>query len=91
MRIPDEKRKFEIGDLVSLIGETEHHNSGDIGEVVSIIATSNYYEARPIASYTTWTYVVKLPHEKVYLKADKLSCALKNGQNSTNIEYVPEI
>tara|TARA_Y100001958_G_scaffold157117_1_gene151391 strand:+ start:870 stop:1145 length:276 start_codon:yes stop_codon:yes gene_type:complete len=91
MRIPDEKRMFEIGDSVVLVEGTKEHNPGDLGEVVSIIGTSNYYEARPIASYMTWTYVVKLPHEKVYLSADKLSSALKNGQNSTNIEYVPEI
>ena len=91
MRIPDETRKFEIGDLVSLIGETEHHNSGTIGEVVSIIGTSNYYEARPIASYMTWTYVVKLPNEKVYLPADKLGSILKTEQNSVNIQYVPEV
>ena len=91
MRIPDEKRMFEIGDSVILVEGTKSHHPGDVGEVVSIIATANYYEARPIASYTTWTYVVKLPQEKVYLPADKLSCALKNEQNSDNIEYVPEI
>ena len=78
MRIADEKKKFKIGDSVVLIEKTNEHNVGDVGVVGSIIATSNYYEHRPIACYFTWTYVVCINEDKLYLSGDKLDYALKN-------------
>jgi hypothetical protein len=65
MRIPDEKQLFKIGDEVETL-------TGLKGIVSSVIASSTYYEARPIASYTSYTYVVIAGDEKLYLQAKLL-------------------
>lgn len=67
MRILDEQQLFEIGDKVFT-------TSGVKGVVDSVITASTYYEARPIASYTSYTYVIVTADEKLYLSADEISC-----------------
>ena len=66
MRIPDEKQLFDIGDKVLT-------SSGEYGVVRSVMSTSHYYEARPIASFIKYTYVVAVGEEKLYLSSDEIS------------------
>jgi len=66
MRILDEQQLFEIGDQVLL-------EDGRPGIVDSVISSSVYYEARPIASFTEFTYVVVVDGKREYLKAKQLS------------------
>ena len=73
MRIPDEQQLFQKGDEVFLVdGAPGKPPSSMVGIVESVLTSSIYYEHRPIASYTTYTYVVKINGEKIYLKADEL-------------------
>ncbi len=68
MRIPDEQQLYRPGDEVTIA-------SGKLGIVDNVLSNSVYYEARPIASYTQYTYVVTCEDgQRHYLKADEISC-----------------
>ncbi len=64
MRIPDEKQLFKEGDHVRT-------SYGD-GVVEFVNFHSVYYEARPIASYIKYYYVVKISGERRSLKANEI-------------------
>lgn len=69
MRIPDEKQLFHPGDAVVIL-------SGGGGVVTNIMSHSVYYEARPIASYIQYTYVVECAKgNRQYLKANEIAPA----------------
>lgn len=65
MRIHDEELLFGIGDLVLT-------TAGQSGIIDQIMTASVYYEARPIASFIQYTYVVLVEEKTLYLKADQL-------------------
>jgi|TARA_B110000196_G_C21060848_1_gene622324 hypothetical protein len=65
MRIDDEILLFDIGDRV-LTKDGRH------GIIDKIMTSSVYYEARPIASFMQYTYVVLIEEKKLYLRADQL-------------------
>ena len=63
MRIPDEEQLYKQGDNVML-------EEGRPGTISNVLSHSVYYEARPIASYIQYTYVVTCERgDKHYLKA----------------------
>ena len=63
MRLPDEKQLYKQGDNVIL-------EEGRSGTISNVLSHSVYYEARPIASYIQYTYVVTCERgDKQYLKA----------------------
>lgn len=66
MRIADEKQLYSPGDKVVT-------PTGVAGVVRSVSTHSVYYEARPIASYLRYTYVVECSGSKVWLTADELT------------------
>lgn len=66
MRIPDETQLYNPGDEVIM-------PEGLTGVVQSVRSHSVYYEARPIASYLRYTYIVEYNGRQHYLKADQLS------------------
>ncbi len=66
MRLPDEKQLYKQGDNVVL-------EEGRCGTVSDVLSHSVYYEARPIASYIQYTYVVTCDRgNRHYLKADDI-------------------
>ena len=65
MRIHDEEILFGVGDRVLT-------KDGRQGIIDKIMSASVYYEARPIASFTQYTYVVLVEEERLYLKANQL-------------------
>ena len=63
MRLPDEKQLYKPGDNVVF-------EEGRSGTVDNVLSNSVYYEARPIASYVQYTYVVTCDRgDRHYLKA----------------------
>jgi len=66
MRLPDEKQLYSQGDKVTTV-------EGVSGVIRSVSSHSVYYEARPIASYIRYTYVMTCSAGKdYYLKADEI-------------------
>ena len=66
MRLPDEKQLYRKGDKVTTV-------EGMSGVISSVSTHSVYYEARPIASYTRYTYVMTcVDGNNHYLKADEI-------------------
>ena len=78
MRIPDETQQFEIGDSVMITDSTIDAGSSSVGTVISIYSSSVYYEARPIASFTEYTYVIRVAEQRHYLKARQISSITEN-------------
>ena len=67
MRIFDEKQLYQPGDKVTT-------SSGLSVIVCNVMSHSVYYEARPIASYLQYTYVVECSEgQRYYLKADEIA------------------
>jgi hypothetical protein len=65
MRIPDEQQIFQVGDKVETI-------EGQAGVVVRISSCNVYYEARPIASYTQYNYIIDIDGKTHSLKLDQI-------------------
>jgi hypothetical protein len=65
MRIPDERQLFQKGERVLTL-------RGEVGIVKTVSTCSVYYEARPIASYTQYSYGVEVDGEIRHLKSSQL-------------------
>lgn len=65
MRIPDEQQVFQVGDKVKTL-------EGQSGVVIRIRSSSVYYEARPIASYTRYNYIIDIDGKTHSLKLDQI-------------------
>jgi len=80
MRIPDEVQKFQIGESVIVTDQSLASEQHTFGTVESVLASSVYYEARPIASFTEYTYVIRIAEQRHYLKANQISSVVENQQ-----------
>ena len=70
MRIPDEVQVYQPGDNVFTL-------DGHPAVVRNVLSSSVYYEARPIASYLKYTYVLECANGiRHYLSADQITSCL---------------
>ena len=65
MRILDEHQMFQVGDEVQT-------TEGEIGIVKRVNSHSVYYEARPIASYTRYYYIIDVDGKTRSLKLEQI-------------------